>query len=193
MKTNQKGFSAIEILVVIIVVGLAATVGWLVYDRQKTNKTAINKPTPASKVSESTDQNSSTDSKPATPSESLKTGEIKKVDSISLATASDVDKLPSYTPTSFSDYLRQQFANGGKGCTEAGTLRYNVNVISSDAIAGSLTFCGEGSYVVWYLDASGKWNSVGLENACTGVTKVPATFMKSAMHDDCSYYTDSKY
>lgn len=35
MKSNQKGFSAVEILVVIIIVGLLGTVGWLVYDRQK--------------------------------------------------------------------------------------------------------------------------------------------------------------
>jgi len=38
MKTNQKGFSVVEVLVVIIIVGLLGTVGWLVYDRQK-NKT----------------------------------------------------------------------------------------------------------------------------------------------------------
>jgi prepilin-type N-terminal cleavage/methylation domain-containing protein len=38
MKANQKGFSVVEILIVIVVVGLLGTVGWLVYDRQK-NKT----------------------------------------------------------------------------------------------------------------------------------------------------------
>jgi len=35
MKQNQKGFSVVEILIVIVVVGLIGTVGWLVYDRQK--------------------------------------------------------------------------------------------------------------------------------------------------------------
>ena len=35
MKTNQKGFSVVEILIVIVVVGLLGAVGWLVYDRQK--------------------------------------------------------------------------------------------------------------------------------------------------------------
>lgn len=39
MKANQKGFSVVEIFIVIIVVGLVGTVGWLVYDRQK-NKTS---------------------------------------------------------------------------------------------------------------------------------------------------------
>lgn len=35
MKANQKGFSVVEILIVIAVVGILGTVGWLVYDRQK--------------------------------------------------------------------------------------------------------------------------------------------------------------
>lgn len=35
MKTNQKGFSVVEILIVIVAVGLLGAVGWLVYDRQK--------------------------------------------------------------------------------------------------------------------------------------------------------------
>lgn len=43
MKQNQKGFGAVEILIVIVVVGLLGTVGWLVYDRQKT-KTPDSKP-----------------------------------------------------------------------------------------------------------------------------------------------------
>ena len=34
MKANQKGFSIVEILVVIAIVGLIGAVGWLVYDRQ---------------------------------------------------------------------------------------------------------------------------------------------------------------
>lgn len=38
MKVNQKGFSVVEILIVIVVVGLLGAVSWLVYDRQN-NKT----------------------------------------------------------------------------------------------------------------------------------------------------------
>lgn len=34
MKHNEKGFSVVEILIVIVVVGLLGAVGWLVYDRQ---------------------------------------------------------------------------------------------------------------------------------------------------------------
>ncbi|MEX2014658.1 MAG: prepilin-type N-terminal cleavage/methylation domain-containing protein [Candidatus Saccharimonadales bacterium] len=35
MKNNQKGFSVVEILIVIVVVGLLGAAGWLVYVRQK--------------------------------------------------------------------------------------------------------------------------------------------------------------
>lgn len=34
MKYNQKGFGALEVLVVILIVGLIGTLGWLLYDRQ---------------------------------------------------------------------------------------------------------------------------------------------------------------
>ncbi|HET9411329.1 MAG TPA: prepilin-type N-terminal cleavage/methylation domain-containing protein [Candidatus Saccharimonadales bacterium] len=34
MKNNQKGFSVTEILVVVVIIALLATIGWLVYDRQ---------------------------------------------------------------------------------------------------------------------------------------------------------------
>lgn len=45
MKTNQKGFSVVEVLIIVVVVGLVGTVGWLVYDRQKSNKTDTRSPT----------------------------------------------------------------------------------------------------------------------------------------------------
>ena len=35
MKYNQKGFSVVEILIVIVAVGLIFTVSWLAYARQK--------------------------------------------------------------------------------------------------------------------------------------------------------------
>lgn len=39
MKINQKGFSIVEILVVVVIIGLVGLVAWLVYDRQS-NKPA---------------------------------------------------------------------------------------------------------------------------------------------------------
>lgn len=39
MKKNNRGFTFLEVLVVVIIVGLLGAVGWLVYDRQKTKTT----------------------------------------------------------------------------------------------------------------------------------------------------------
>ncbi len=49
MKGNQKGFSAVEVLIVILVFGLVGAVGWFVYDRQKAKS---NEQQPTSKISE---------------------------------------------------------------------------------------------------------------------------------------------
>lgn len=38
MKATQKGFSVVEVLIVIVIVGLLGVVGWLVYDKQSNNK-----------------------------------------------------------------------------------------------------------------------------------------------------------
>lgn len=65
MKANQKGFSAVEILIVIVVVGLLGAVGWLVYDRQKSK----------SDNKDMTTQVSQEDKKQETPKE-----EVKKAD-----------------------------------------------------------------------------------------------------------------
>lgn len=43
MQSNQKGFSAIEVILALLVVGLLGAVGWLVYDRQN-KETTINSP-----------------------------------------------------------------------------------------------------------------------------------------------------
>lgn len=42
MKANQKGFSVVELLIIIVVVGLLGAVGWLVYDRQKSKTSDAN-------------------------------------------------------------------------------------------------------------------------------------------------------
>ena len=39
MLTRQKGFGLVEVIIVIVIIGLLAGVGWLVYDRQKSQTT----------------------------------------------------------------------------------------------------------------------------------------------------------
>lgn len=71
MKANQKGFSVVEILIVIVVVGLLGAVGWLVYDRQKSPKQSAT----SQNTSEQTDKIQAT-TNPSTDKETIKTTTI---------------------------------------------------------------------------------------------------------------------
>ncbi len=66
MKINQKGFSVVEILIIIVVVGLLGVVGWFVYDRQK-DKTSDTSNTQASTMQK--DEASKQETKKADPNE----------------------------------------------------------------------------------------------------------------------------
>src|SRR4051794_25043915 len=50
MQKNENGFGVVEALIILIIVGLLGVAGWLVYDRQKSNKndhsTAVQKSDP---------------------------------------------------------------------------------------------------------------------------------------------------
>jgi prepilin-type N-terminal cleavage/methylation domain-containing protein len=85
MKSNQKGFSVVEILIVIVVVGLLGAVGWLLYDRQQ------------SKSSNASNQQDSTSQKVGLLETEQKGGasEAEKVKEFSATSFSlDVSKLP---------------------------------------------------------------------------------------------------
>lgn len=200
MKANEKGFSVVEILIVIVVVGLLGVVGWRVWYAQHKASESQQSTVNTGQIAEKT-----TDIKSDSPraGDTLQRGEIKKIAEIQLKVASDVDKLPSYTPESFKSYMRQNLANQDThGCGNEAS----VSIISLTALAGGAgssaynsadgTCQGDGAGVVWYLDASEKWNSVYAGDACTGENdggKVPSAFMKNAMHDTCSAFTDTKY
>lgn len=63
MKQHQKGFSVVELLIIIVIVGLIGTVGWLVYDRQK-SKAKTNESTKTEVVTDPA-ENKQTTSAPA--------------------------------------------------------------------------------------------------------------------------------
>lgn len=62
MKANQKGFSVVEILIVVVIIGLLGAVGWLVYNRQNSSNQSAGKSQSRQSSSAQTDtQTSSSD------------------------------------------------------------------------------------------------------------------------------------
>lgn len=55
MKKYQQGFSAVELILIIVVLGLVVAVGWLVYDRQDSKDTETNDES-SSEVEQKTEQ-----------------------------------------------------------------------------------------------------------------------------------------
>ncbi|MBP7807267.1 prepilin-type N-terminal cleavage/methylation domain-containing protein [Candidatus Saccharibacteria bacterium] len=68
MKTNQNGFSVVEVIVVLVVVVLLGTVGWLVYDRQqsKNDNTAVTTQTTQPATTNSDSETNKAEDKTAT-------------------------------------------------------------------------------------------------------------------------------
>lgn len=60
MKKNQKGFSAVEILISVVVIGLIGAVGWLVYDRQSASKDTDNDQTTTTQEEKSEEETTKT-------------------------------------------------------------------------------------------------------------------------------------
>ncbi len=80
MKSNQKGFSVIEILLVIVVVGLIGTVGWLVYDRQNNNSDTTTEDTNTQVSQQEEVREAPEETESADPYEGWKSGSFKYTD-----------------------------------------------------------------------------------------------------------------
>lgn len=161
MKTNQNGFSVVEILIVVVFIGLLGAVGWLLYDRQN-NKTQSKEATTTQISQDSTEQTNGE-----------KEITTKKVDTaihevnISLKSEADLAKLPDYTPASFKNYLAEKlrnnksFDNGEAIVTE--TLK--ISKISQVNIQGGQVptdkdgngYSG-GAPAIWVVTPAGNWD-----------------------------------
>jgi prepilin-type N-terminal cleavage/methylation domain-containing protein len=160
MKQNQKGFSVVEILIVIVVIGLIGTVGWLVYDRQKSPK-----------QSETTQQSTNTqsdtkttDSSKGTEQTQQKYLEIKEW-SVKLPVSSDVGSL-SYTVKTNTASIRSTELDklSGTGCTSN-----SINVVRGKATEIVLNEIGEGGST--FLEA---YNSTTVDNANLNTRSIKA-------------------
>ncbi len=162
MKKNQNGFSAVGILLVVVVLGLIGGTGWYVWQKQDKND-AVTKT--SSQISEDK----------AKTQETKKETNLTTIDvNISLKTAADISKLPSSIPESFKTYLLGKLkANTPDtlGCI----VLYSVSKISAVNIKGGgaavsatgndNSECIGGAPLVWVLTPAGKWDEVSLNTA----------------------------
>lgn len=185
MKANQKGFSVVEILIVIVVVGLLGAVGWMVYDRQ--NSKTKNKET----VTTQSNQKSKND----TDTKKIDTP-IHEVD-IKMQTAADIDKLPEYTPASFKAYMLdilQKNRYYHDNVDDVDTIsQYQITKISQVNIVGGhvpVDKNGEGhaggAPAIWVLTPTGAWDKESLNGpVCTSKNggKIYEEFVKECYTD----------
>lgn len=162
----KKGFSVVEILIVIVVIGLLAAAGWLVYDRQK-SKTESKEATTTQVNQESAVQ---TNSENETATKKIDTI-IHDVD-ITMQTATDINKLPEYTPASFREYMlgvlkdNKFFNNGAEGVDTI--TEYSISKISQANIVGGRYPVDKngvgysGAPAIWVLTPTGEWDQESL-------------------------------
>lgn len=161
MKNNRKGFTIVETLLVIIVIGLIIAVGWLFYDRQ--NQSDADKTADMQQTAQSIEQKSTEKVYEA----------LKKIDTtihevdISLKSEADLTKLPEYTPTSFKNYLADNLRNNtsydnGEAIV---TPTWKINKISQVNIQGGQVptdkdgngYVG-GAPAIWVITPKGTWD-----------------------------------
>lgn len=171
MNSNQKGFSVVEILIVIAVVGLLGVVGWRVYDLQK-SKSDSNSATAQTSQQE---QNKEGTTNQVVVADNMDTT-IHEVN-ISLKSETDLSKLPDYTPASFKSYIAEKlrnntsFDNGEAIVTET----WKISKISQVNIQGGQvptdkdgnSYAG-GAPAIWVFTPAGTWDQESLNGpVCT--------------------------
>lgn len=173
MQANEKGFSVVEILAIIVVVGLLGAVGWLVYDRQKSK---TDEPTTQSSTKQTIQDDAKQDSKENTTTTPKMDTTIHEV-SISLKSEADLAKLPDYTPASFKSYLAEKlrnnkpFDNGEAIVAET----WIISTISQVNIRGGQVPTDKdgnsypgGAPIIWVLTPAGTWDQESLNGpVCT--------------------------
>lgn len=196
MNKNQKGFSLVEVLLVVVVVGLIGGIGWYVYQQRKTDEpkqqaaaitnfdecVAAGNPVMESYPEQChADGQTFADTKDG-PEESKNVTFVSGEQGIRIFAEGDVDKLPDQTPDSFKEYMKQKARNPKfyeGGCRDAWTVikvsKLNVygGLGGADKNGVSGEGCGGGAAMFWYLQ-DGVWKEYATQMAtmCNELAKM---------------------
>lgn len=95
MLTKQKGFTALETILILVLIGVIGFVGWTVYQSNQEDEQP-EEPAASEQVEEEPNETAS-----------FLPGELLELNPpVRLSTTQDVENLPEQTPTSFKDYMR---------------------------------------------------------------------------------------
>jgi hypothetical protein len=159
MKNYQKGFGVVGALLIVVIIGLIGVVGWLTWDKQHNS---------ADKgTGMGANQNSANKSTVATSSNKIDTS-VHEVD-IKMQTASDINKLPEYTPASFKTYMLDKLQSNKytyNTIDDVDTItEFQIDKISQVNIRGGqvpVDKNGEGhaggAPAIWALTPKGTWD-----------------------------------
>lgn len=168
MSRNEKGFSVVEVVIMIVVIGLVGAVGWLVYDRQNNQQSTTMQNASETKADE----------------ESTETEVPTKITitegSWELLRPSDVSKLPDITPASFKSFIATKLTStpDSWGCYPSITIT-KITPINIKGYSGVVNEAGKaegnceagGGGPVWALTPNGTWDeTAGQDHAdCTTI------------------------
>lgn len=180
MKNNQKGFSILEIILIIVVFSLVAGIGWFVWQRQQsddnvsTTQQSTETVTPTSRGYEVTDIN------------------------VDIVEVSDFDKLPTETPKGFVEALKEKFkkdnSDSSRECSTVFTVEKisEINVkaskgwveIKDGKIVKDSQVCGGGTYSIWAFD-NGQWIERIAGNELPDCKRLAAPVIYSEFIEQC--------
>jgi len=176
MTINSKGFAPSAIVGMVLVACVILFAGWYVYESGKEDKPAESAKSADSSVNDN--QTAQEDSKPA-----LKV--ITEVDLL-LQRPGDGSKMPIVTPKSFVTFIESKLGAFECDFDEFPEGGYTISKISDEFIGGSLSSCGGGAAIVWFLDASG-WQELGYQSPvpCSELvaSKIPSDFLAECYDD----------
>lgn len=137
MYRNQKGFSVVELIMIIVVISFLGMAGWLTYGSSRSD----------------TDNNVAENA--------IKLDQPERLN-IELRTTEDIKKLPTYTPDSFKVYLKNLLSQPNP-CEAV----YSIYAISDDRINGGVAIegesCGSGAPLRWVQLPSGEWTEESVQ------------------------------